>query len=149
MGTAHRKTSSASGWQILARQMTSTEEPCDYDPYLEYKSSSGKEPEGGSHYMWNTSNYLLHFGRAWRKILHNKSFCFVFQEKTLPISILKITLKTGRENWSHGGRGRKATFSTKRTKYQAFAIPRGHPLSLRFLVSSSSQRLCYSFLPAH
>lgn len=43
-----------------------------------------------------TSNNLLHFGRAWGKILHNKSFWFVFQEKTPPISILKLALKTGR-----------------------------------------------------
>lgn len=49
-GTAHRKSSSASGWQILARQMTSTDEPRNYDTYLKYKSSSGMGTGGWSSY---------------------------------------------------------------------------------------------------
>lgn len=37
------------------------------------------------------------------KILHNKIFWFVFQKKTPLISILKLGLKMGTENLSHGG----------------------------------------------
>lgn len=59
------------------------------------------EQEGGR-VMWKTSNDLLHFGRAWGKILHNKSLCSVFHKKTPPISILNLTLKMGRENWRDG-----------------------------------------------
>lgn len=94
------------------------------------------QPEGGHCAMWKTSNNLLHFGRAWGKILHNKSFCSVFQEKTPPISIQNLTSKMGRENWRHGRR--KPTFSIGRTTYQVFALPRDHPFCLRLSVSSLS-----------